>query len=97
MSCHRAGNVVEICRPTATGLELVGGFVEGRVTGGTGVDASGRHVLVIFSGEGGFGALLAKDAELFFYVSASRLRNGERGDIPFERTACHSSSDFWTG
>jgi hypothetical protein len=54
-------------------------------------------VLVVFAGEGGFGSLLAEDAELFFDVLAwgSAALRGE--DIPFERTACHSSSDFWRG
>jgi hypothetical protein len=77
----------------------VGSFVEGRVAGGAGVDAGGWHMLVIFSGEGRFGALFAEDAELLWrsIVSIYSYLKGGQMDIPFERTACHSSFDFWSG
>jgi len=64
VSRHSARDVIEVCRPSAAGLELVGCFVERGVTGGAGVDALGGHVLVIFAGEWGFGALVAEEAEL---------------------------------
>ena len=58
-------------------------------------------MLVVFAGAGGFCALLAEDAELFYGgVRKGRAREyaGFRGEkVPLERTACHSSSDFWTG
>ena len=71
VSRHSAGDVIEVRRPSAAGLELVGGFVERGVAGGAGVDALGGHVLVIFAGEWGFGALVAEDAELLWRKSAS--------------------------
>lgn len=42
------------------------GFVERRGAAGTGVDAAGRHVLVVDAGIGGFGAFFAEDSELFY-------------------------------
>lgn len=68
---HRAWDAVEIGRPTAAGLELVGRFVQRRVAAGTGVDAVGGHVLVIDTGVGGFGALSAEDAELLYTMMMS--------------------------
>ena len=50
--------------PPASGFELVRGLVERRVTSGTGVDAGGRHVLVILAREGCFRALFSNHAEL---------------------------------
>lgn len=70
MSCHRTGDIVKIRRPSTSGLEFVGGFVKGGVAGGAGVDALVWHVLVVFAGEGGFGALLADDTELLFDMLA---------------------------
>lgn len=66
MPCHGARDAVEVCGPSAAGRELVGGFVEGRLAGRAGVDALSGLVFVEFAGEGGFGALFAEDAELFF-------------------------------
>jgi len=65
VSRHRAGEAVEVRRPAAAGLELVVCFVQGCVTGSTGVDARAGHVLVVLAGEGRFGALFAEDPELF--------------------------------
>lgn len=36
---HSTRNRIEVCGPAAAGLELVVGFVEGRVAAGTGIDA----------------------------------------------------------
>jgi hypothetical protein len=57
----------------------VGGFVEGSVAGGAGVDACGGHVLVIFAGEGSFGAFFAEDAELFYSFVSGMGRDREWG------------------
>lgn len=65
VSRHRAGDTIEICRPSASGLELVRGFVQRSVAGGAGVGARGGHVFVIGPGVGGFRAFLTEDAELF--------------------------------
>lgn len=64
MSGDGAGDGVEEGGPAAAGLELVLGGVEGCVAAGAGVDAFGGHVFVVFADKGGFGALLAEDAEL---------------------------------
>lgn len=50
--------------PATTGLELVRGFVKRSGAAGAGVDAAGRHVLVVDAGVGGFGAFFAEDSEL---------------------------------
>lgn len=60
-----AGDIVEVCWPSAARLELLVCGVEGRVAGSACVNAGGGHVFVKFAGAGGFGALLAKDAKLF--------------------------------
>lgn len=65
MPRHRAWDAIEVGGPSAAGLELVCRFVQRRVAGGAGVDAAGGHVLVVSTGEGAFGALLAEDSELF--------------------------------
>lgn len=65
MSCHGARDAVEVCGPTAARLEFVGCLIQGGVAAGAGVDTVGRVVLVVFAGEGGFGAFFAEDAELF--------------------------------
>lgn len=62
---HGAGDTIEVCGPPAARFELVSGFVKRGVAGGAGVDAGGGHVLVVFTGIRGFGALFAEDAELF--------------------------------
>ncbi len=64
MSRNSAGDVVEICRPSAARLELVVCFVEWRVAAGTSVDAFLGRVLVVLAGKWSFSALLSKDAEL---------------------------------
>ena len=61
---HGAGDVVKVGGPAAAGLELVVGFVEGGAAAGAAVDARRGHVFVVGSGEGGFGAFFAEDAEL---------------------------------
>ena len=63
--CDGAGDVVEVRGPSAAGLELMVGFVEGCVAAGAGVDTLAGHVLVVDAGVGSFGALFAEDAELF--------------------------------
>jgi len=70
MSRHRTRDVVKIRRPSASGLELVGGFVEWGITGSAGVDAGFGHVLVVFASEGGFSAFLTDDTELFLAMLA---------------------------
>lgn len=62
---HSARQGVEIRRPAAAGLEFVRGFVERRVTAGTGVHALLGLVGIVFAGVGRFGAFFAEDAELF--------------------------------
>lgn len=103
VSCHRAWDAIEVCGPSAAGLEFVGCRVEGRIASGAGVDAFFRHVLVIFPSEWSFGSLFTQDAKLFcdeYSVSHSCEEPGTEylaEDIPLLRTACHSWSDFWTG
>jgi hypothetical protein len=63
--CHRAWDAIEVCGPSAAGLEFVGGLVEGRIASGAAVDAFFRHVLVIFPSEWSFGSLFTQDAKLF--------------------------------
>jgi hypothetical protein len=70
MSPYRTGDTVKVRRPSASRLELVGGFVEGSIAGGAGVDAGFRHVLVVFAGEGSFGSFFSEDAELLFEILA---------------------------
>jgi hypothetical protein len=64
MPRHSARNIVKVCRPSASGLELVGGFVEGSIAGGAGIDSGFRHVLVVFAGEGSFSTFFADNTEL---------------------------------
>lgn len=103
MPRHRARDAIEIGRPSAAGLELVGRFVQRRVAAGTGVDAIGGHVLVVHTGVGGFGALFAEDAELLFamrlFSRCMPLRTSGGGveHLPLFSTARHSSSPFCTG
>jgi hypothetical protein len=70
MSRHSTRNIVKVCRPSASGLELVRGSVERSVTGGAGIDTGFRHVLVVFAGEGSFGSFLTDNAELFWELLA---------------------------
>jgi hypothetical protein len=100
MSRYRTRDVVKVRRPSTTRFEFVGGFIEGSVTGGAGVDAGSRHVLVVFAGERSFSSFFTEDAELlfamlacYFDIKVARWQGG----LPFDRTACHSSSDFWSG
>jgi hypothetical protein len=64
VSGYCARDVIEVCRPSAARLELVGSFVKRGIAGGAGIDASIGHVLVVYTGSGSFGALLSEDAEL---------------------------------
>lgn len=66
---HGARDAVEIGRPAAARVELVRGLVQRRMTAGAGVDARRGVVLVELAGAGGFGALFAEDAELFWDFS----------------------------
>lgn len=63
---HSTRNRVKVCRPAAAGLELVVGFVEGRIAAGAGVDAVRRVVSVVGAGVRAFGVFFAEDAELFW-------------------------------
>jgi hypothetical protein len=65
VSCHCTRNAIEVCWPSAAGVELVGGFVEWGVASCAGIDALVGHVLVVFASKGSFGTLFAEDAELF--------------------------------
>lgn len=65
MSCHRARDRVEVGRPATAGFELVRCLVERSGAGGARVDPVRRHVLVVGARVGGFGALFAKNTELF--------------------------------
>lgn len=64
MPRHRTRERIEEGGPSTSGLELVVRAVERRVAGGAVVDAGAGHVLVVFAGEGGFGALPTDDTEL---------------------------------
>jgi len=75
VSRHSAGDTIEVCGPSTAGFELVRGFVQGGVAGGAGVDTCGGHMFVVFAGVGGFGALLAEDAELFWEASVLGTRS----------------------
>lgn len=71
VSGHSAGHGIEERRPAAARLKLVLCGVDGRVAAGASVGAGAWRVLVIFSREGCFGALLTKDAELLCLVKVS--------------------------
>lgn len=60
-----ARNGIEEGGPATAGLELMRSFVDGCGAAGAGVDAGGRHVLVVDTDVGGFRAFFAKDSELF--------------------------------
>jgi hypothetical protein len=64
MSRHRAWHCIEESGPSAAGLELVSGFVEGCVAGGAVVGSAAGEVFVVFAGEGGLGALFTDYFEL---------------------------------
>ena len=64
VSGHGARHGVEEGRPSAAGLELVLGSVNWCVAAGASICARGRGVLVVFAGEGRFGAFLTENAEL---------------------------------
>ena len=68
---HGAREAVKVGRPAAPRVELVRGLVQRRVAAGTGVHARRRVVLVELAGAGGFGALFAEDAELFWILRVS--------------------------
>jgi hypothetical protein len=65
MSFYGAWNAVKVGRPSTARLELLGGFVERGVAGSASVDTGLGHMLIISASEGGFGALLTEDTELF--------------------------------
>jgi hypothetical protein len=96
VSGHSARNGVEEGRPSAAGLELVLGSVDGRVAAGAGICAGGRGVLIVLAGEGRFGAFLTKDAELLCQPSISLVHSTECSlvvdimDLPLFNCICHS-------
>lgn len=57
---------IEVGRPATTTLEFVLCLVERCVASGAGIHALLRVVLVIFTREWGFSALLSEDSELLF-------------------------------
>lgn len=67
--CTRHG--IEERRPAAAGLELVLSSVDGRIAAGASVGARAWRVLVIFAGEGSFGAFLTENAELLCCMKVS--------------------------
>jgi hypothetical protein len=79
VSGYGARHGVKEGRPSAAGLELVLGSVDGRIAAGAGICAGGRGVLVIFTGEGCFGAFLTEDAELFCRSSVSLVHSTKHG------------------
>jgi hypothetical protein len=97
VSGYCARDIIEVCGPSAARLELVGSFVERGVAASAGIDASIRHVLVIYTGAGSFGALLSEDAELLCQSCQLELCIKGGGELPFDNTARHSSSLFWRG
>jgi hypothetical protein len=92
MSCDCSRNGVIVGRPAAARLEFVVRFVEGRIATGAGVDTRVRHVLIVFTSAGSFGALLTKNSKLFCdQKSAQRYRHKILQDLqPLFSTACHS-------
>lgn len=64
VSGHGAWDVVEICWPSAAGLELVVCFVQRRIAASASVYASFGLMFIIFASKWGLRAFLAKDAEL---------------------------------
>ena len=71
MSSHRPRDRIEVGGPAASRFKLVVRFVEGCVAGSARINAGGRHVLVVFASEGGFGAFFAEHAELFYCLAVS--------------------------
>lgn len=61
---HGAGDAVEIGRPSAAGLELVVGPVQGRVAAGAAVHALAGVVLVVLPSPRGLCSLLTENTEL---------------------------------
>ena len=66
VSLHRARDAVKIGGPATTGVKLGASCVQRRVAPGAGVHALVGVVLVVRPRAGGFGALLAEYAELFW-------------------------------
>jgi len=75
MSSNSTGDSIEECRPTASGIELSGAFVERCATGGTRIDTIFLE-LVVLSGAGHFGPLLADDSELLGCQDGAPFRLG---------------------
>lgn len=73
MTCDSTRNRIKVSRPAATRLKFVRGFVEGCIAAGTGVDARGRLMFVIFTCKRSFGALLTEYSELFFEKMSVKL------------------------
>lgn len=95
VSGYSTWDIVEIGRPTTTRLELLVGLIQGGITCGTSVYTFFRHVFVIFASKWGLSTLLAKDSELFYNAVLGPVCAAIwLFDLPFERTARHSSSDF---
>jgi hypothetical protein len=93
VSGHGARHGVEEGRPSAAGLELVLGSVDGRIATGAGICAGGRGVLVVFAREGRFSAFLTEDAELLCRSGVSLVHNNMYSivvNIPLFNCICHS-------
>jgi hypothetical protein len=96
VSGHGARHGVEEGRPSAAGLELVLGSVDGRIAAGAGICAGGRGVLVVFAGEGCFSAFLTEDAELLCRSGISPVHSTKHSlvidtaDLPLFNCICHS-------
>jgi hypothetical protein len=96
VSGHGARNGVEEGRPSATGLELMLGSVDGRVATCASVCAGGRGVLVVLARERCFGAFLTEDSELLCRSSISLVHSTQccravnATDLPLFNCICHS-------
>jgi hypothetical protein len=96
VSGHGARHGVKEGRPSAARLELVLGSVDWCVAAGAGICAGSRGVLVVFAGEGRFGAFLTEDAELLCRSSVSLVHSTERNllvdtaHLPLFNCICHS-------
>jgi len=86
-------------RPAATRLELVLRLVQRCVASGTCVHSLGGQVLVVLSGEWGFGALSSEDTELLWMRKLAVIWRVEdcRLCLPGLSWACHSSLLFSRG
>lgn len=87
MSRHCARDRVEVGWPAAAGFELMRGLVERSSAGGARVDAGRWHVFIVGARVGGFGALFAKNAELFWLKDIYLASGAPR--------SCHGMEDCY--